>query len=414
MKKQILLVALGLFTVTAFSQKNELKAAEKAIKKQDFAAAVESINSAEGLIANADDKLKSKFYFLKGQAFGGEKQYEKAAKAYSDLFEFEKTSGRERYSDDALPLFNLLKDEVGKKAFALNDAKNYKEAAKAFYIRYTLDKKDTLFLSNAAQLALQAEDFDASFNYYSQLKDLGYTSIDKIYGAVDKESNQNITFNSKEEMNLMMKSGKYINASITYSPSKRNDNLKSLVTILSKQKKHSEAIALVQELRKSEPDNLQLLLTEAYIYNDLEQPKKFEALMKEATAKDPRNPDLFFNIGIVSYNDKNIEQAEKYFAKAVEIKADYPKGNWMLANTILLKDADLVIKMNALPMSDSKGYDKYQADRKALFSRALPLLIKADKAERSSETVRLLIGVYEQLSMTDKATELRKVLDTLK
>ncbi|MFT5761233.1 MAG: tetratricopeptide (TPR) repeat protein [Polaribacter sp.] len=414
MKKQILLVALGLFTVTAFSQKSELKSAEKAIKNQDYSLAITALSSAESSITNADEKLKSKYYFLKAQAFGGKKEYEKAAKAYKDLFEFEKNSGRERYSDDALPLFNLLKDEVGKKAFALNDAKNYKEAAKAFYIRYNLDKKDTLFLSNAAQLALQAQDFDASFNYYSQLKDLGYTSINKIYGAVDKESNQNITFNSKEEMNLMMKSGKYINASITYSPSKRNDNLKSLVTILSKQKKHSEAIALVQELRKSEPDNLQLLLTEAYIYNDLEQPKKFEALMKEATERDPRNPDLFFNIGIVSYNDKNIEQAEKYFAKAIEIKADYPKGNWMLANTILLKDADLVIKMNALPMSDTKGYDKYQADRKALFSRVLPLLIKADKAERSSETVRLLIGVYEQLSMTDKAAELRKVLDTLK
>ena len=39
----------------------------------------------------------------------------------------------------------------------------------------------------------------------------------------------------------------------------------------------------------------------AFIYNDLNQPKKFEALMKEATEKDPTNPDLFFNIGIVNY-----------------------------------------------------------------------------------------------------------------
>lgn len=413
MKKQILLVALGLFTITSFAQKDELKDAEKAIKNQDFSAAITAINSAEGLIANADEKLKSKFYFLKAQAHGGKKEFEKAAKAYNDLFEFEKSSGKQRYSDDALPLLALLKDEVNKKAFALNDTKNYKEAAKAFYLRYTLDKKDTLFLSNAAQLALQAQDYDTSFDYYNQLKNLGYTSISEVYGAVDKESNQNITFNSKEEMNLMMKSGKYINASVTKSPSKRNDILKSLVTILSKQKKHNEAIELVQQLRKLEPDNLELLLTEAYIYNDLEQPKKFEALMKEATAKDPTNPDLFFNIGIVSYNDKNIEQAEKYFAKALAIKADYPKGNWMLANTILLKDADLVIKMNALPMSDSKGYDKYQEARKNLFNTVLPLLLKADKAERSAATVRLLIGVYEQLSMTDKATELRTVLDTL-
>jgi len=207
MKKQILLVALGLFTVTAFSQKDELKTAEKAIKKQDFTTAITAINSAEGLIANADDKLKSKFYFLKGQAFGGKKDYEKAAKAYNELFEFEKSTGRERYSDDALPLLNTLKEEVNKKAFALNDAKNYKEAAKTFYLRYTLDKKDTLFLSNAAQLALQAQDLDASFVYYKELKDLGYTGVKKVYGAIDKETNKKITFNSKAEMNFFVLEG---------------------------------------------------------------------------------------------------------------------------------------------------------------------------------------------------------------
>ena len=414
MKKQILLVALGLFTITAFAQKNELKTAEKAIKKQDFATAVTAITTAEGLIANADAKTKSKFYFLKGQAYGGKKDYENAAKAYNELFEFEKSTGKKRYSKDALPLLNTLKNEVNKKAFAFHEAKNYKDAAKTFYLRYILDKKDTLFLSNAAQLALQSKDYDASFKYYSELKDLGYTGVKKVYAALDKESNKKVIFNSKEEMNLMMKSGKYKNNSITNSESKRNDILKSLVTILSKQEKYNEAIALVKQLRQVEPDNLQLLLTEAYIYNDLKQPEKFEALMKEATEKDPTNPDLFYNIGIVNYNEKNIEQAEKYFAKAVEIKADYPKGNWMLANTLLLKDAALVTKMNALPMSDTKNYAKYETERKNLFTKVLPILIKADKAERSASSVRLLIGVYEQLEMTDKASELRKVLETLK
>ncbi|WP_347173796.1 tetratricopeptide repeat protein [Polaribacter uvawellassae] len=413
MKKQILLVALGLFTITAFSQKNELKAAEKAIKKQDFAAALTAINSAEGLISNADDKLKSKFYFLKGQAYGGKKDYEKAAKAYNELFEFEKSTGKERYSDDALPLLNTLKDEVNKKAFALNDAKNYKESAKAFYLRYTLGKNDTLFLSNAAQLALQAEDLEAAFTYYSELKNLGYTGIKEIYAATDKDTNQKITFNTKEEMLLMMKSGKYINNSITKSPSKRNDILKNIVTILTRQKKFNEAIALIQELRKIEPNNLELLKSEAFIYNDLNQPEKFAALMKEAAQKDPNNPTLFFNIGIVNYNAKNIEEAELYFTKAVKLKSDFPKANWMLANTLLLKDADLVTKMNDLPISDTVNYNKYKAERKKLFNKVLPILIEADKQERNSETVRVLIGVYEQLEMSDKATELRKVLKTL-
>ncbi len=413
MKKQVLSIALGLCTVMSFSQKNELKAAEKAIKKQDYAGAIASINSAESLIANADAKLKSKFYFLKGQAFGGKKDYEKAAKAYNDLFDFEVEVGKKRYTDKAKPFLNSLKEEVNKKAFKMHEAKNFKESSKAFYLRYTLDKKDTMFLSNAAQLALQGKDYDASFKLYTELVKIGYTGVKDVFEATDKETNKKVTFNSKSEMNLMTKSGKYKNPRTSKSKSKRSDFLKNLVSVLSKQKKHEEALALIQKIRKDAPDDLQLLLTEAFLYNDLKQPKKFSALMKEATEKDPTNPDLFFNIGIVNYNEKNADQAIKYFTKAIELKADYPKANWMLANSLLLKDEDLVAKMNALPPSDMKNYDKFEKKRKELFTSILPILTKADTAERTTGTVRMLIGVYEQLEMTDKSDEYRKILKTL-
>ena len=414
MKKQILTVALGFVTVVSFGQKNELKAAEKAIKKQDYALAISSINAAEALIPNADAKMKSKFYFLKGQAFGGKKEYEAAAKAYNDLLAFEKEEGKKRYTDKAMPLLNILKEEVNKKAFSMHEAKNYKESSKAFYLRYVLDKRDTMFLSNAAQLALQAEDYDNSFKLYSELINLGYTGVVDIFEATDKVTGKKTTFNSKDEMNFMTKSGKYKNPETKKSKSKRGDVLKNLLNVLSKQKKYDEAVTLIQKIRKSEPDNLELLLAEAFLYNDLKQPKKFEALMKEATEKDPTNPDLFFNIGIVNYNEKNVSQAIKYFKKAVAIKADYPKGNWMLANALLLQDEDIVVKMNALPPSDMTNYSKYEKQRKDLFTSIVPVLTAADKAERTAGTVRLLMGVYEQLEMSDKAEELRKILKTLK
>ena len=413
MKKQVLTIALGIFTVASFAQKSELKAAEKAIKKQDYSAAVSSINSAESLIANADAKLKSKFYFLKGQAFGGKKDYQTAAKAYNELFAFEKESGKKRYTDKALPMLNVLKEEVNNKAFKLNEEKNYKESSKVFYLRYLLDEKDTLFLSNAAQLALQAQDYDNSFKYYTTLKNIGYTGIKDVFEATEKATNKKVTFNSRQEMNLMMKSGSYLNSQIKRSPSKRTTVLKNLVSVLSKQKKYDEAVSLIQEIRKKDPNNLELLLTEAFLYNDLKQPKKFAALMKKATEKDPTNPDLFFNIGIVNYNEKNAEEAVKYFSKAIEIKSDYPKGNWMLANAMLLKDEALVKKMNDLPPSDMKNYDKLEKERNVLFKSILPVLIKADTAKRDAGTVRLLIGVYEQLEMSEKSDELRKVLKTL-
>ena len=413
MKKQVLTIALGVFTVASFAQKNELKAAEKALKKQDYNSAVASINSAESLIANADAKSKSKFYFLKAQAFGGKKDYESAANAYASLFAFEKETGKKRYTDKAMPLLKVLKDEVNNKAFKLHGEKNFKESSKAFYTRYLMDKNDTLYLSNAAQLALQGGDMDNASKHYTELVGIGYTGVSDVYEATDKATNKKVKFNSKQEMSLMMKSGKYANANVSKSKSKRPAILKGLVSVLSKQKKYNEAISILQEARKDNPGDLDLLLSEAFLYNDLKQPKKFEALMKQATEKDPTNPDLFYNIGIVNYNEKNIDQAVKYFTKALELKADYPKANWMLANTLLLKDADLVKKMNDLPPSDMKNYDKLEKERKVLFTSILPILVKADKAERTKSSVNLLMGVYEQLEMSDKADELRKVLKTM-
>ena len=62
MKKQILALSFGVVSLGAFAQKAELKAAEKAIKKQNYSEAMASISAAEKLISNADDKYKCKFY----------------------------------------------------------------------------------------------------------------------------------------------------------------------------------------------------------------------------------------------------------------------------------------------------------------------------------------------------------------
>ena len=88
MKNQILALSLSVVSLGTFAQKAEIKAAEKAIKKQDFTGAIASLNAAEKLIANADDKYKGKFYFLKGKAYAANKDYKSAATAFENLFAF--------------------------------------------------------------------------------------------------------------------------------------------------------------------------------------------------------------------------------------------------------------------------------------------------------------------------------------
>jgi hypothetical protein len=69
MKKQILALSIGLMTISSFAQKDELKAAGKALKKDDFKTAKEAILPLESMEETMDSKYKAEYYFIKGQAY---------------------------------------------------------------------------------------------------------------------------------------------------------------------------------------------------------------------------------------------------------------------------------------------------------------------------------------------------------
>lgn len=175
MKKQILALSLGLMSIGVFAQKDELKAAEKAIKKADFKAAKAAILPLESTEDSMDPKYQAKYYYLKGAAYG-KSNVEKAAAAYNKLFEVEKASGKSKYTKIAGPKLNELIQYVSEKAIkAYSEEKDYKSATKDFYLTYQLSPKDTTFLYNAAVSASLEKDYDTSLKYYKQLQEIGYT-----------------------------------------------------------------------------------------------------------------------------------------------------------------------------------------------------------------------------------------------
>ena len=101
MKTRLIVLLLGLSSIVTYAQKDELKAAEKAIKKQDYTAAVSAITSAESMISSMDVKSKAKFYFLKGKAYMGKKEFQTAVDAFNTLEDVEKKSGRSKYTASA-------------------------------------------------------------------------------------------------------------------------------------------------------------------------------------------------------------------------------------------------------------------------------------------------------------------------
>ena len=414
MKKQILALSIGLVTLGTFAQKNELKTAEKAIKNNQFPAALSAISPLESTVGSMDAKYKAKYYFLKAQALSGKQDFEAAADTFNQLFAYENEIGKQKYSKVAKPMLDGVVQKVSNKAIALyNDDKNYEEAAKSFYLTYKLSPKDTVFLYNAALSASQAKNYEASLKYFKEAKEVGYTGVSTQYLAVDKETGKEENLGTKANRDTMVKLGKYINPSQKTTESKQAEIIKNIGYIYVNQGKPELAIEALEEARKASPKDVNLILNEAQMYIKLEKMDKFADLMEEAVKIDPTNPNLFFNLGVINQNEGKVDEAEAYYLKAIELKPDYEDAYLNLAIAILAGDKEIVDEMNA-NFNNAKKYDELQKKQKAIYKKALPYLEKADSLKRSEDTVRTLLNIYDNLEMTAEGDKLRPVFKEMR
>ena len=423
MKKLVLSMLAVTISLSIFAQKDELKAAEKAFKKEDFATAKASVDQAEGLIANADEKLKAKFYFLKAQTYYqmGKKDpakatsaYDVATKAFQDLISFEKEIGKQKYTQEAQPMLNALITDISNKGIKEYQDKDYASAKKTLHQTYNLSKKDTVFLEYAATAAYLDKDFDTSLKYFNKLKELGYTNIATTYSAINTDSNEKENFPSKAQMDLMVKSGKYKDAKAETSPSKRADIIKNIALILVEKGETENAIAAVKEARKVNPDDADLIFTEANIQLKLGNKDEFAALMKEAIKQDPNNPSLHFNVGVINQEQGRLEEAKANYEKAIELDPNYADAYLNMGALVLEKDKELVEEMNA-NLSNFKKYDEIKAKQIELYKEALPHFEKAHGLKKDNlDVVRTLMSMYENLEMDDKYKEMKALWDASK
>ena len=166
MKRLIIMLIAFAVSFATFAQKDELKAAEKALKKTDYAAAKVPIDNAEALIANTDDKTKAKYYYLKGETYAGLaktdptlENFEIASTAFSSLTEVENGMGSSKYSDLASPTMQILISDLRTKGAESYQSKDYTTAKNELYLAYGLSGNDTLLLeyvANASYLEVNA------------------------------------------------------------------------------------------------------------------------------------------------------------------------------------------------------------------------------------------------------------------
>lgn len=416
--KYVLLASALLISVATFAQKDQIKAAEKALKAGNAQEAITILQGAEATSAAAPDAEKAQFQFVKANAHlalatkneNTDTNLSAAAKAYQEVLSIEKTSGKAKFSAQASTSIIDVKYKLINAAIADSKAEKHAAGAKKLYDAYLLDKKDTINLYYAASTYVNAKEYETAYNAYDELKNLNYSGKGTNFYAVNKINGEEQFFPTAKERDQMVKLGTHEKPRTEDVPSKRGEIFKNMALILVQNGKVAEAKKAVAEARAANPDDKSLILTEANLYLDTKDYDTYKKLITEVLAQSPNDADLVFNLGVISYNAKNLVEAEKYYKRAIEIKPDYVNAYLNLAILKLDADKKLFEEIQKLGNSekDNKRYEVLKKQREAVFTSALPYLEKASELDGTNEEVKgTLLSVYRALEMTEKAKALK-------
>ncbi|MHB1147862.1 MAG: tetratricopeptide repeat protein [Lutibacter sp.] len=425
MRKQLIILSAFFISMTVFAQNDELKTAEKAVKSNDFTTAMSAINQAEGLIANADQKTKAKFYYLKGMALyqngAPQADIDKIGAAFNQLINYENETKKPKYSAEIAVLLNKIIVSVAEnasndysKAIETKEETDYLKSAKEFQQVYALSPRDTSYLDNAALVYYFAKDYDTSIKLYEQLLDLKYTGITTVYVATDKASGEDVVYGDKKAMDLQVKLGLAQNPREEKKDSRREMIFKNLAQNYSDKGNNEKALEIISKGRTEFPSSYSLLIDEANIYYKAGDNAKFKERLEEAIRLNPTEPTLYYNVGVMNMDQKNIDEAVKNFEKAIELKPDYADAYNNIGAAIIEKAAPIIEEMNK-SLADFKKYDKLQVQQFDIYRKALPYYEKAYELNPNSiNVVQTLMGLYENLEMTDKLEKIRVIYEKLK
>ena len=416
--KYVILASALLISVATFAQKDQIKAAEKALKGGNSQEAITILQAAESASATAPDAEKAQFFFVKGNAYldlankkvDTDKNLSLAAKAYQDLISVEKASGKIKFSTQAAASVTDIKFKLINAAIADSKIDKHADSAKKLYDAYLLDKKDTLNLYYAASTYVNAKNYDEALKLYEELKTLNYSGKGTSYLAVNKLTGEEDLFTTSAERDRMVKLGTHEKPRTEVIPSKRGEIYKNMALILVEKGKTEEAKKAIAAARVANPDDTSLLLTEANLYLETKDFDTYKKIISEVLLKNPNDADLVFNLGVISYNAKNLVEAEKYYKRSIEIKPDYVNAYLNLAIMKLDGDKKLFDEMSKLTNSekDNKRYAVLKKQREAVFTDALPYLEKASELDpKNVEVKNTLLGVYGALEMTEKKKALK-------
>ena len=411
--KMILLLALSV-SMIGFAQKTEIKAATKAMKSGDAAAAKAALEGASGSIDGADARVQAQYYALMGDASKQLSDFDGAINAYNKVVSIEEASGKAKYSADAKAKLGQITGDLVNAAVDDNNNKDYSGAATKLYQAYKLSPNDTIYLYYAASSAVNGgpDNYDQAIKYYTELKDLNYDGSEVKYSAVDVATGETVNL-AAQEYELYKKTNSYKDFKEERTPSKRAEIVKNIALIYQEQGKNDEALAAYDDALASNPNDVNLVLNKANLYYAMGDKDKFKELMAQASEMAPDNPDLLYNIGVINMEQGNMDEARAAYKKALEVDPNYTNALLNLSTTYVNEGNELVDVMNNLGTSraDTQKYDELKTKRDDLFKEGAGVLETALKNTPDNvQILEQLKNIYAALGDNENFMRVKKLI----
>ncbi|PKP03300.1 MAG: hypothetical protein CVU14_02070 [Bacteroidetes bacterium HGW-Bacteroidetes-9] len=379
--KKLSLILLTVFAVTAvFGQKQLRTSAYNDLRKGQLDEAMKNI---EPTISDPSTMNDPKTWFYRGNIYlqihmSENPEYkkldpnalDKAYESYKKLLEID--TKKEFYTEAIQNIF-VISEQLYNDGVKYFSASEFDKALTSFEksidVNATYGNIDTLAIFNAGLSAENAKNHEKAKLHYGRIIELNYP--------------QPLVYNSLSNVYL-------------------------------EEQDTAKALSIVQDGRKKYPEDFNLLIAETNIYLAAKQNDKAMANLQEAVKTDPLNPTIHYAVGVNYFSMGNLEEAEKSYKKAIELKPDYFEANYNLGAMYVNQAATLIEKANKLPLSATAEYDALKLEADNVLKESIPYLEKAaaiDSSDRS--TLLSLKEIYTRLNMMDKRKEVEAKLSDL-
>ena len=410
--RNIVCIALIALCFNVQAQKKELRKIDKLVLESFWEEAKDELETSKSLILSSEDKYKAQFYFYDAKVSNQLEDFKNALNSLNELNKLNPSSSLpSKLQLDFSNLTTIIANSIVNSAIKDNQDKNFLDAAKKLVMAYEIDTNEYIdYLYFAAGSAVNGKEYDLALEYYLKLKNIGYTGIVDEYFVTNNETGVEEKV-SKTEYDLLKSSKDYSNPRIGQTESRFPEIVKNIALIYLQQGKIDLAEAAINEAREVTPTDLNLILNQADLFirisNDSDNDEKmllyrnkFKESMKLAISLAPENGILYYNLGVIAARENELEDAEAYYLKAIDLKPDYTDAYLNLYDIYRVKSSKMVEEMDNLGFSkqDTKKYDELKELRLSQWKKVLPMFERWYEIDSQSvEALKVLASINNVL-----------------